>query len=279
MTAPTEAPVLTFWEQMARDWRHFDSPLRPAAPDVERFEALARAEAERRGGALAALLCGVTPEIAGMAWPVGTRLTAVEQSPEMIREVWPGDRAGLRRAVPGNWLALPTRPGAADVVIGDGCFISVGFPGGCRALALSLRRALRPDGLLMMRCFVRPEPGEPVGQVWADLEAGAIGSFHAFKWRLAMALQPTPEEGVRAADVWDAWARGPVSPEEVKRRTGWSDAAVATIDLYRSLEHRLHFATEAELTAALAGIFRLASRHAASYELGERCPILAFRPA
>ncbi|MDD5565258.1 MAG: hypothetical protein PHQ91_16200, partial [Thermoanaerobaculaceae bacterium] len=92
MTGREAAPVLTFWERTARDWKHFGPPLRPSGPDVARFEALARGEAERRGRALSALLCGVTPEIAGMAWPADTRLTAVEQSIEMIREVWPGDR-------------------------------------------------------------------------------------------------------------------------------------------------------------------------------------------
>ncbi len=279
MTARIKAPVLTFWERIARDWKHFGPPLRPSAADVARFEELARSEAKRRGGALSALLCGVTPEIAGMAWPAGARLTAVEQSPEMIREVWPGDREGFRWARQGNWLALPTEPESHDLVIGDGCFISVGFPGGHRDLAHSLRRALRPDGLLVMRCFLLPERGERVGKVWADLEAGRIGSFHVFKWRFAMALQPEPEAGVALAEIWEAWSRGPLTPEQVRERTGWPDAAVATMDLYRGGEHRFHFATEAGLLDALAGTFRLESRHQPSYELGERCPILAFRPA
>ncbi|TAM50677.1 MAG: class I SAM-dependent methyltransferase [Acidobacteria bacterium] len=278
MTGREAAPVLTFWERTARDWKHFGPPLRPSGPDVARFEALARGEAERRGRALSALLCGVTPEIAGMAWPADTRLTAVEQSIEMIREVWPGDRPGFRVARQGNWQAPPPEPGSYDLVIGDGCFISVGFPEGCREFGASLRRALRPDGLLVMRCFVQPETREPVERVWADLEAGRIGSFHVFKWRLSMALQPAPEAGIGLAEIWDAWSRGPLTPEQVRKNTGWPEAAIATMDLYRGREHRFHFATEAALLRALQATFRLESRHVPPYELGERCPILAFRP-
>ena len=279
MTRSTATPVLTFWEQTARSWRHFGPPLRPSGPDVAQFEALARGEAARRGGALSAVLCGVTPEIAGMAWPAGTSLTAVEQSVEMVREVWPGDREGFRRARQGNWLALPAEPGSCDLVIGDGCFISVGFPGGHRDLALSLRRALRPDGLLVMRCFLQPEDKEPADRVWEDVVAGRIGSFHAFKWRLAMALQSSAEAGIGLAEIWDAWSHGPVAPEQLRDRTGWPAAAILTMDLYRGRAHRFHFATEPGLLDALHGAFRLASRHVPPYELGERCPILAFRPA
>ncbi len=278
MTGATPTPVLTFWERTARDWKHFGPPLRPSRPDVARFEALARVEAERCGGALSALLCGVTPEIADMAWPPGTRLTAVEQSVEMIRTVWPGDREGFRRARQGNWLAPPIEPASADLVIGDGCFISVGFPDGHRDLAASVRRALRPGGLLVMRCFVQPETREPAEKVWVELEAGRIGSFHAFKWRLAMALQQTAEAGIGLAEIWDAWSRGPLAAEQVRARTGWSADVLATMDLYRGGAHRFHFATEAELLDAVAGTIRLESRHVSPYELGERCPILAFRP-
>ena len=55
-----------------------------------------------------------------------------------------------------------------------------------------------------MRCFVLPEDREDVETVLADLAVGRTGGFHAFKWRLAMALQPDPQRGVVLADVWES---------------------------------------------------------------------------
>ena len=59
---------------------------------------------------LRVFLCGVTPEIVTMSWPCAIDLTAMDQAESMVRVVWPGDVAGVRRAIVGNWLAT----GSAD---------------------------------------------------------------------------------------------------------------------------------------------------------------------
>src|SRR5262249_37420376 len=146
------------------------------------------------------------------------------------------------------------------------------------ALARSVRRVVRPRGLVLMRFFTRPEHSEPAEQVFSDLRAGRIGSFHAFKWRLAMALHGSLGAGVRLCDIWNAWHDGISRPEELARERGWPLPVVLTIDDFRGVEARYTFPTLAEARAAMAGGFEEVSRTFPKYELGERCPILAFRP-
>lgn len=271
------------WDRHARQWRHVGPPLRPAPEDVALFERLvAEGVAERRGparrGPLRAALLGVTPELARMRWPRGTRLTAFDRCPGMLAEVWPGaalapDAVAVRAA----WEALPVADGALDVVAGDGCYTLLDAPRGYRALGAEVARALAPGGTFAMRFFVRPERPEPVDGVFAALRAGAIGSFHAFKWRLAMALHGKLEEGVRVADVWDAWRAHEGDADALAARLGWPAAEVRTIDAYRDAPARYTFPTLAEARALLAEHFVEEACHAMGYELGERCPTSRMR--
>ena len=85
-----------------------------------------------------------------------------------------------------------------DVVIGDGGFGFFDYPDGQRALATALHSALKPSGLFVYRHYAQANEGETVDNVVAAANAGAIGNFHIFKWRIAMALQSESEDGVRA---------------------------------------------------------------------------------
>ena len=65
------------WNQHAQQWQFVGPPLRPTREDVDLFvrlvdEGLPRA----RGLPPRAALLGVTPELATMPWPEGTRLAA-----------------------------------------------------------------------------------------------------------------------------------------------------------------------------------------------------------
>ena len=232
--------------------------------------------AAERPDRLRALLLGVTPEIAAMPWPAGTLLLAVDRSQAMIRGVWPGAAFG-QLAVCARWRVLPLADGRQDIVLGDGCFSAVTFDE-YAALANSLHRALQRRGLVLMRFFTRPERPETPAHVFAELHAGGIGSFHAFKWRLAMALHTSLDAGVRLADIWDAWHAAVPRPEEVAQSRGWPLPVVLTIDDFRGVSERYTFPTLSEARAAMAGGFEEVSCDFPGYELGERCPIMAFRP-
>lgn len=271
----------THWNAHAARWGLIGAPLRPGAEDLDYLRAsVARltpgAPEARTGAARSALLPGVTPEIAELEWQPPHRLVAVDKSEGMVNAVWPGDTPS-RRAIVGDWLALALPEAPFDLVVGDGVFSLFEFPSGYARLANALGAVVKPGGLLSVRLFCRPEPSEPLEQVFRALFAGAIGNFHVFKWRLAMALQGDATRGVRLADIWTAFCEGGSSVAEVASRSGWPEPVVATIEGYRDVDERYSFSTLREVVAALAAAFDLVEIWRPSYELGERCPHLSFR--
>jgi predicted dehydrogenase len=256
-----------FWQAVPKQWKHFGPPLRPCRQDIEIMEsAVARWMAATGADGCNALLCGVTPEIASMAWPDSTRLWAVEKSRAMIDEVWPEISEG-KQALQADWRTLPFQDDSFDIVIGDGCFTSLAYPRVQAQFLDVLRRVLRPDGWLIMRFFVQQERPESPAAVFGDLDR--IGSFHVLKWRLAMALQKSARDGVVVNDIWEAWRTAGVT-------TPWPPAAVGTIDTYRGSNHVLTFTSLEQIRALMSPSFREISYTEPSYELGDRCPILVY---
>jgi SAM-dependent methyltransferase len=203
-------------------------------------------------------------------------LLAVDQSQAMIDAVWPGDTE-RRRARVGDWFALSLADGSVAIALGDGCFSLLDFPRGYLRFAASVARVLAPGGLFSIRLFCRPPAPESPDAVFAALEARRIGNFHAFKWRLAMALQGDDiTRGVPVESVWSAFqARlGDASP--AAGRLGWAVEEVQTIDNYRGSASVYTFPTVAEVRRAL-DCFELVEEWRGEYELGERCPTLLFR--
>jgi SAM-dependent methyltransferase len=242
-------------------------------------DAAAAWRAAHPGRPLRALILGVTPELATLPWPADTTLLAVDRSPDMIRAVWPS--AGLpagATAICGDWRSLPLGAGAVDLLAGDGASVVLAYPDELRALSAEARRVLAADGRLVLRAFVQPEAREDLAAVGAALRAGHLGSFHAFKWRLAMALQPSTERGVRLADIWNAC--GDLCPDRaaLAAATGWPLETIATLDAYRGVTATYAFPTLAELRAVLAADFLELACHTPAYELGERCPTLVLAP-
>lgn len=275
----TEAQTKNHWDSHAAKWRHIGPPLRPCAEDTRLFEGILREWAAGRTAPPNAVLLGVTPEIARLAWPPHTRLLAVDKCAGMIARVWPGDEVPFARVVQASWKYLPVADGEADVVIGDGCFTTIAFPDDYRAVLRRLRSALKDDGLLIHRFFVRPPEPESLEAVFADLRAGRIAGLHALKWRIAMALHgPRAEDGVVLNDIWLAWRDCDVDRGFLQEKLGWTPEVMATIDNYREIPTRYTFPTLEELTAACAGLFTQTRRCYGTYELAERCPILVLEP-
>jgi len=266
------------WNRHARQWQWIGGPLRPAAEDMQVFErALQNWHAANRLPVPQAMLLGVTPEIALMRWPPGTRLVAVDHSRAMIDAVWPGAKLGYT-ALCAEWSAPPVSDGSQDIIVGDGCFSALVNGAEYRVTIRAMRRVIREHGIFLMRFFVRPDTREPVAVVVDDLLQGRIGNFHVFKWRLAMALHGSLDEGVRLADIWDAWHATVPDPSQLASGLGWPLRAVLTIDAYRGVATRYTFPTLAEARAAMAESFSEAECFVPGYELGERCPTMSFRP-
>ncbi len=81
-------------------------------------------------------------------------------------------------------------------MIGDGAVNCVRYPDGLQELAWSVRRVLRAEGALLLRCFVQPAHPEDPGDVMEQI--AACSSFHHFKMRLLMALQRNSVRGDRS---------------------------------------------------------------------------------
>jgi hypothetical protein len=266
----------THWAHFGESYARLGSPLIPGEQDLAAFH---RAVASWRQGypkrRLRILVCGVTPALAGMSWPDESDLLGVDKSTGAIHALW-RHPAGKRWPLCGDWLQLPLADKSCDIVAGDGSFNCMRYPEGYRALASAIDRVLRLRGLLLMRLFTRPEQPEEPAQVFADLHACRIPSFHHFKWRLVMALQTDVTRGVVVNNVFDAWVAAGICAEELSERTGWDLKVIETIELYKGKQTLLSFPTFAELQAVLAGCFDETSVYYPDYPLGERCPTLAF---
>ena len=270
------------WGKVARQWHRVGQPLRPSADDIQalqQFVGLSNAVQPR------VLLFGVTPEIAAMKWPDGTRLLAIDRSIDMIDYAWAGPEhsrtSGLADAqvACGDWRNLPLEDRSRDIIVGDGCLAVFNYPESFNATLECLHRTLSAGGLFSHRFFLRPEHSENTDSVFDELRAGRIGNFHIFKWRLAMSLHGAIEQGVRLGDIWDCWHAAMPDPAALAERLKWSLDIITTIDAYRDIDTRFTFFTLAEAQQAAAPYFSEIRRHVPTYELGERCQTLLFEAA
>ena len=271
--------VQNHWEKHARQWRLVGPPLRPSTADTDCFATIVgQWFADRGRDARAALLLGVTPEIAHMGWPDHTRLFAADSSAQMIRAVWVQQDQPDRLAFCADWRNLPFPEQAMGVVIADGCFTLLAYPDGYRDLAREIRRVLRGDSLLVVRFFVSTDDPVTPDEVHAQLLAREIGNFHIFKFRLAIALQQSAADGVCVGDVWDNWNAQGYDVEELAARLNWQPETIRTIDAYRGMPARYTYPTVSEVAAVLSPWFEPLAQYNHDYEFGENCPTLVMRP-
>lgn len=277
LVVPTVQNSSGIWPKHARQWHRVGQPLRPTADDITHLGEGVRAWCARHGGdAPRVLLLGVTPELAGMAWPLGTELIALDRASDMIAAVWPGDTA-WRRALCADWFRAPFASASFDLVVGDGALNMLPSIGAYPDAIAALAAHLSPEGRVLLRLFVRPQRAEHVADVFSALQKGAIDNFHILKWRLAMAVHGTNVDGVALADIWCAWQRAVPDPAALAARHGWTVETVQTIDAYRDQATRYTFPTLPELRALLDTAFFEEDCHVPDYAMGERCPRFVLR--
>jgi SAM-dependent methyltransferase len=265
------------WGGHAAQWADIGPPLRPQAHDIRLLETLTAQWAP--AGPNAAVLLGMTAEIAAMRWPPGTSLFAVDRNLAMIRQLWAGSaRAAPALAMNGDWRSLPFADAAMSFVLGDGCHAMMPAADDYDRLSAEVSRVLAPGGVFLARLFVRPPRNESLDEVFAALDRREIGNFHVFKWRLAMAVPCDDFGAVGVDDVWRAWRDRGVDRDALAAKLGWPRRVIDTIDVYRGAPARYSFPTLARARAQLAPYFEEQACFAAPYELGERCPTLVLKP-
>lgn len=149
------------WSQLAKNWHHYTSPLRPSPEDVLLFK-------QEVDGYPRRLLLGVTPELQSLC------TLAVDSNKDAILIHRPTEETLLA-----DWRQMPLPAASFDVIFGDGS-LNV-LPDGYETLFKEVKRVLRPGGKLVLRVFVRPEL--PVNKDESQ--------FHTFK--LAMAAHYFPK--------------------------------------------------------------------------------------
>jgi hypothetical protein len=253
-------------------WAALKPPLRPNGDVV----CAVRTAIQGHDGRV--LLLGVTPELAD----IGKTLVAVDMSENMIMVAWPGD-TDTRRAMCGNWLRMPLKVPEFTAVIGDGSLSFMPLRVYSR-LFDELATLLLPDASLAIRLYETPADCEMVAQIRDDLMTGngthtgtgTGNGFHAFKWRLAMAIVArTGEASIAVARIHEVFEREFPDRAGLSAASGWSIGEIAEIDAYAGQDTVFSFPTRKEVLAALPRYFANPRFVASgSYELAERCPIL-----
>jgi hypothetical protein len=247
-----------------RRWAALKPPLRP---NEEVVAAVRAATAEHNGQVL---LLGVTPELAA----IGETTVAVDMSEEMIAAAWPGD-TDTRRAIRGNWLQMPLRRREFTAVIGDGSLAFMPLAA-YAPLFEQLGGLLLPGARLAVRCYETPEPCETVDQLRDEVNAGRGLGFHAFKWRLAMAIvAETGNASIPVVLIHRVFEREFRDRAALSRASGWSLREIAEIDQYAWQDTVFSFPRRREMLAELPDhVVNPRFIESGTYELAERCPIL-----
>jgi SAM-dependent methyltransferase len=256
-------PSLQYWQHFARQWQRLSSPMRPCAEDV----AIMQRNLSNTG---LNLLLGVTPELTGLP----CNLVALDNSAAMIGALWPGD-SEARHVVLGDWLDMPFESQYFDNVIGDGSTVLLSYPDQYASLFEQVGRVIKPGGRVLIRFFLRPEQGETCAAVCAEAMAGRIRGFHAFKWRLSMALAAeTDDPNIRVAETLTTFDRLLPDRSKLAEASGWSLEDIETIDFYSESGVAYSYPTLSELRRTLPPQFRELGIECGSYELATCCPTM-----
>jgi SAM-dependent methyltransferase len=258
-------PPDSHWNDYHRRWSRIGPPLRP---NDEVVAAVDQAIAKHDDHVL---LLGVTPEFAQL----GKKLTAADKSEGMIAHVWPGNDE-RRTAEVVDWLSLPFAKETFTAVIGDGAANCPGYPQDLRQFFAEMARVLVQGGVLAVRVFARPEYPEAIGEIHEHVMRRGIGSFHAFKWRLAMAVCSRENDpNIAVTAIRDNVDRMFYDRGALAEATGWPMADIETIDAYKNSPDVYTFPTIGQFKSAIPDTFRaIRVLDSGTYELADRCPLL-----
>ena len=264
----------TPWKVHARQWSSVGQPLRPGLDDIHFVQTAVSDWLENsRQHSPTVLVMGVTPELCSLPLDSDSRFIALDKSFSMIENLWRPRPDTQDTAICGDWRSMPLSRLSVDLALGDGSLSNLRYPDEYETAFRELRRVLRPTGRCLLRCFMQLDERETIQNVIADLNAGLIGSFHALKWRLVMALQPSLEEGVAVDAVWQLVNERWPDLNRLAQALGCPLEQVSTIRAYQNVPTRYTFPTFSQycdfFAASRFSVVEIATHR---YELGERCP-------
>lgn len=253
------------WKRYADMWAALPPPMRPT-PSV--IDVMLR---EHTPGKI--LLLGVTPEIHAAF----DNITAVDNDPNMLAAVWPGDTP-TKRAIHGQWWDMEWPEDSFDTIIGD-CAITL--LGAVPAVADFQRRCLRwlrPGGSLVHRVMIRPDVNITSAEIHEDLQSPRKINFHAFRWRLGQWVAKKHGGLAQASTVWQLFQDMVPDRDALCAVTGWTRAEVDSIDLYKDNPQKPFFGTRQEWIDTMpAEAVDLRFTTVFDHDLAEWCPIWRWR--
>lgn len=259
--------MTTHWTRHLRHWQLLGPPLRPHADVVERVRSLIDMDNGQ------CLLLGSTVEYAAL----GPRVIAMDASFSMISALWRSIDPPSP-AIQSDWTSMPIRSQAFSHVLCDGSLNAVSSAVLMDVLR-EVARVLRPEGALIARVFCRPTIAETADDIGRDVRLGQVGSFHALKWRVAMAaLRDPASSDIAVSAIRDAVVAQYPDRDALCRTTGWDRAEVDTLDVYDGSSVVYNFPTEAAIFALLQRWFATVEIvRCGAYPLADRCPLLVAR--
>jgi SAM-dependent methyltransferase len=265
------------WNDIALNWNKWKAPLRPSPEDIKLFNS----QIDRWHQHLIdnifskpvvtpkmnVLLLGVTPEIANMKFPFDIKMIAVDKSVNMAQHVWPGNIPNKRTVMVDDWLTMKIEPQSQDLVLADGSFVFF-KPAEMSRLAGIIAKILKPDGVFIIREFIAPDQQETLDMIADDLKHNRVANFHAYKFRVAMAIQKSFSEGVSQNDIWSTI----VSLTRFHPQHSFSPPDLETGRVYKGKSDRLYFPTIDEFCTILREQMPFVTVKYPTYDFGDRCP-------
>lgn len=259
-------------EQSAADgWRTFHVRFaKLGLPQVPDESVAARFAEQIAGRDTRVLVLGITRVLLEL----GQDTTVVDSSGTQLDQFWPGDRPG-RRALLGDWRNPGDLPGPFTAVVGDGSLSALVWPHDYTAALANVAAAMAPGARLVIRCFAAPDERESMEEIVEAVDSGREGSFHATRWRIAMAAADAdgnvPVRNI-AALFREAFPDWPALAE----RAGWDLSAIERIlGSFSNSALTFSFVTRRQildtLPPELGGARFVPS---GDYPLSERCPFL-----
>lgn len=252
-------------------------PWHPSAEDVSFVRAMT-ARALAAYAAPAILVLGMTRQLVQAEWPSNASVTAVDASAGIVASMWKVHPTLPSRAVCASWQSMPFGDGTFGAVVGDGSLNALPDLEEYPRVFAEIARVLRGDGVLVLRCFLRPDAIEAPEDVIAKAHSGAFPTTAAFRFRFCLSLA-RENASVDLATLHDMFNALVPDRDALARVTGWPRTDIDRVDVDKDSKVRFTFPTEAELVNVTQAAFSLARMERGTYAQAEQCPTILFRPA
>lgn len=252
-------------------------PWSPSLQDGMFMREFAGLALERNGAEPRLLVLGVTPEVIQLDWPLAAHVVAVDSSAAMIASTWRPHKSLRSSVVCARWQDMPVPSAAFDAVVGDGSLNALPSLDDYGPVLRQVARTLKPGGVFVLRCFVKPDDIETPEHVLAQARAGAFPTTAAFRMRFAFAVTGT-DGSIGLAHMRGVFNALVPDRDDLAAATGWPRDHIDRVDADKDSGVKLTFPTQSQFVALAKPFFELESSMRGTYLLSDQCPTQLFRP-